>query len=284
MPYVSLLRLDRPAGIWLLLWPCWWGVTLAGGLEWRLLLLFAVGAVVMRAAGCIINDLWDRKIDAQVERTKNRPLASGAVKAWQAVLVLLALLGMGAAVLWQLPLVAVAWGLLSLPLVVLYPLMKRVTWWPQLFLGITFNWGALVGWVAVAGQLNLPAVLLWLGGVFWTLGYDTLYACQDRADDARIGVKSSALRLGDGVSKTVVRFYVAAVALWALAGLAAGVSVWFYAVLGAVAGMFIRRVQTVEVDDPVACATIFKANVGFGLGVWVAMVAGTSSLQVILQP
>jgi 4-hydroxybenzoate polyprenyltransferase len=276
--YLQLLRLDKPAGIWLLLWPCWWGVTLAGpgGPDVRLLGLFAVGAVVMRAAGCVVNDLWDRKIDAEVERTRLRPLASGAVKPWQALILLVLLLVMGAVVLWQLPDAAIVWGLLALPLVAVYPLMKRLTWWPQAFLGLTFNWGALVGWAAVRGEINLPALLLYLGGVFWTLGYDTLYACQDRADDARIGVKSSALRLGDRVLGAVQRFYVAAAVLLGLGALAGGASVWFFAVFGAFFGGFLKYLQGVDVENPAACLAAFKANVLFGGVVWLALLAGKS--------
>jgi 4-hydroxybenzoate polyprenyltransferase len=278
MPLLSLLRLDKPAGIWLLLWPCWWGITLAGP-GWpdvRLLLLFAVGAVVMRSAGCIINDLWDRRIDAGVERTRTRPLASGAVQPWQALVVLAVLLGVGAVVLWQLPAAAIVWGVLALPLIVVYPLMKRLIWWPQAFLGITFNWGALVGWAAVRGALDVPALLLYLGGVFWTLGYDTLYACQDRADDARMGVKSSALRLREQVLPVVQRFYIVAAVLFGLGALAGGASVWFFALFGAFFGGFLKYLQGVDINTPAACMAAFKANVWFGGGVWLALLAGNS--------
>jgi 4-hydroxybenzoate polyprenyltransferase len=231
----------------------------------------------MRAAGCIINDLWDRKIDAEVARTRTRPLASGAIAPWQALWVLAVLLAAGAAVLWQLPSAAIVWGLFSLPLVVLYPLMKRITWWPQAFLGLTFNWGALVGWAAVRGQVEVPALLLYAGGVLWTLGYDTLYACQDRADDARIGVRSSALRLGGRVLPMVQRFYVAAAALMGLGALAGGASVWFFAVFGAFFGGFLKYLQGVDISSPVAAMAAFKANVWFGGVVWLALLLGPLS-------
>jgi 4-hydroxybenzoate polyprenyltransferase len=276
-PYIALLRLDKPVGIWLLLWPCWWGITLASntGPDVRLLMLFVVGAVIMRAAGCIINDLWDRKIDAEVARTRTRPLASGAIAPWQALWVLAGLLASGAAVLWQLPSTAIVWGLFSLPLVALYPLMKRITWWPQAFLGLTFNWGALVGWAAVRGQVEVPALLLYAGGVLWTLGYDTLYACQDRADDARIGVRSSALRLGGRVLPVVQRFYIVAAVLLGLGALAGGASVWFFAAFGAFFGGFLKYLQGVDISSPAAAMAAFKANVWFGGVVWLALLAGT---------
>jgi 4-hydroxybenzoate polyprenyltransferase len=283
--WIALLRLDKPAGIWLLLWPCWWGVTLASrnaGQEhtlfsWpniRLLLLFAVGAVVMRAAGCVINDLWDRRIDAQVERTRSRPLASGAIKPWQALALLAVLLGLGGLVLVQLPPAALVWGVLSLPLVGVYPLMKRLTWWPQAFLGLIFNWGVLMGWAAVQGTVTVAPLLLYAGGVFWTLGYDTLYACQDRADDARIGVRSSALRLGGQVRTGILWFYALAALFLSLGALAGGISIWFFAVFGVGCGVFFRFLRTVNLDDPTACLAAFKANVLLGGIVWVALVAG----------
>ncbi len=197
-PYFQLMRLHQPVGISLLLWPCYFSLALnSQDLPSPLLLgLFAVGAVVMRGAGCIINDICDREFDKQVERTKNRPLASGALTVRQALCLLAFLTLLAFMIALSLGLSVIIWSAAALPLVTLYPLMKRITWWPQLFLGITFNWGVLVASVAVTGSVSSPTFLLYIGCMFWTLGYDTIYAHQDKTDDMRIGVKSTALRLG----------------------------------------------------------------------------------------
>ena len=219
-PYAALMRIDRPIGTWLLFWPCAWSVALAGvGGQWGLFFLLALGAFVMRSAGCAYNDIVDRELDRKVERTRLRPLASGrvSVRAAWALVVVLSLVGLG--VLLMLPRTAQVVALASLALVAAYPYMKRLTWWPQAWLGLVFSWGALVGWPAVTGGLALPAVLLWLGSIFWVIGYDTLYAIQDIEDDALVGVKSSAralgkrARLGVGVS-------------YALALLGWGAAIW----------------------------------------------------------
>lgn len=196
--YFRLMRLHQPVGIWLLLWPCWFSIALASDElpSARLLALFALGAIVMRSAGCIINDLCDRDFDKQVERTKDRPLANGELKPSQAIATLFLLLSIAFVIAWALGTKVLFWSILALPLVATYPLMKRITWWPQAFLGLTFNWGALVGWVAVKGQIELPALLLYAGCIFWTIGYDTIYAHQDKADDIKIGVKSTAIKWG----------------------------------------------------------------------------------------
>ncbi|HJU15398.1 MAG TPA: 4-hydroxybenzoate octaprenyltransferase, partial [Stellaceae bacterium] len=223
-PYARLARLDRPIGTWLLLFPAWWGIALAGT-GWpdlRLFALFALGAVAMRGAGCTLNDIADRHYDGQVARTRLRPLPSGAVSVPQAVAFLCAQLAIGAAVLLSLNLTAILLGVAVLALIVPYPFMKRITYWPQVFLGLNFNWGALLGWAAVAGALAAAPVLLYLGGVFWTIGYDTIYAHQDKEDDARIGVKSSALALGSQTRPWLFMFYAAAALLWAAAGATAG--------------------------------------------------------------
>lgn len=213
-PYAVLMRLDRPVGWWLLLLPCWWGVAItSGGLsgmgfrEWGLMILFLMGAIVMRGAGCVINDLWDRDIDARVARTKNRPIASGVVSMRQALIFLAGLLVIGAIILFLLNATAIVVGLLSMGLVVTYPLMKRVTWWPQAFLGLTFNIGTIIAGAAVTGVVSVPCLLLYLGGIFWTLGYDTIYAHQDKDDDALIGVKSTARLFGDNSRWFVAGFY-----------------------------------------------------------------------------
>ncbi|MDP8995005.1 MAG: 4-hydroxybenzoate octaprenyltransferase [Pseudomonadota bacterium] len=218
-PYASLIRLDRPIGVWLLFWPCAWSVALAGPAadQWTLILWFALGAFAMRSAGCVWNDIVDRDLDGRVERTRLRPLASGRISltgAW-ALLAGMALLGL--VVLLQLNLVAQLVALASLGPVAAYPFMKRITWWPQAWLGLVFSWGALVGWPAVTGALAAPALLLWAGSVFWVIGYDTIYALQDREDDALVGVKSSALALGRHARLGVALCYLVALALWAAA-------------------------------------------------------------------
>ncbi|MCA1908761.1 MAG: 4-hydroxybenzoate octaprenyltransferase [Magnetospirillum sp.] len=275
-PYLRLMRLDRPIGTWLLLFPCWWSIALAanGWPDWGLMALFAVGAVVMRGAGCTVNDMADHKFDAQVERTKGRPIPSGAVSLTQAGLFLAAQLLTGLLVLVQLNETALWWGVASLALVFPYPLMKRVTWWPQAWLGLTFNWGALLGWVAVTGDIALAPALLYAAGILWTLGYDTIYAHQDKDDDQLIGVKSSALRLGDKTRPALVVFYAGAVALIAASGWAAGLSWLFYPLLLAAAGQLAWQVATLDQDDSTDCLTKFKSNRLFGWGLLAAIVAG----------
>ena len=217
-PYASLMRLDRPIGTWLLYWPCAWSVALAGvGDRWDLFLWFFLGAFAMRSAGCVYNDIIDRDLDGKVERTRLRPLASGRVAARSAWILIAFLCAIGLIVLTQLNRTAAIIALASIAPVLAYPFMKRVTWWPQAWLGIVFSWGALVGWPAARGELGLPAILLWFGSIAWVIGYDTLYAIQDIEDDALVGVKSSARRLGDQAPQGVAAFYAIAVLLWGAA-------------------------------------------------------------------
>ena len=279
-PYLRLMRLDRPIGTWLLLFPCWWGLALAprpDGAGWgdlHLAILFAIGALVMRGAGCTINDLWDRDIDAKVARTHNRPIASGQISVARALAFLAVQLLVGLAVLVQFNGTTIWLGMLSLLLVIPYPLMKRITWWPQAFLGLTFNWGALVGWTAATGQLDAPAIVLYTAAVFWTMGYDTIYAHQDKADDANIGVKSTALRLGRASRLWVGGFYALALVGLTLAGATVGLS-WLY-----LAGLTLAAVQLGwqisrwQPDDPGDCLMRFKSNRWFGALVLLALVAG----------
>lgn len=266
-PYLHLMRLHQPVGIGLLLWPCWWGILLAseGGIPWWPLIAFTLGAILMRGAGCIINDICDRDFDVQVERTRTRPLASGAVTVKQAVLFLLIPLAISAAILLTFNLTTILLGAASLVLVGLYPLMKRITYWPQLFLGFTFNWGALMGWAAVRGEMDMPAVLLYVGGVFWTLGYDTIYAHQDKEDDALIGVKSTALKLGDRTTLWVRRFYSMTAVLLFLAAFHAHVPDKFYPFWLAAVMQLMWQVYTLNCDDKQNCKTRFRSNNLFGL-------------------
>ncbi|MEM7225218.1 MAG: 4-hydroxybenzoate octaprenyltransferase [Pseudomonadota bacterium] len=264
-PYLSLARFDRPIGTWLLLFPCWWSISLAAAEGHRLpnpwlLLLFAIGALAMRGAGCIYNDIVDRDIDAQVARTATRPIPSGQISLHQAYVFLGALLLIGLLVLIQLHLFAIVLGIGSLALVAAYPFMKRITYWPQAWLGLTFNWGALMGWGAATGTLAWPPVLLYLGGIAWTLGYDTVYAHQDKEDDALIGVRSTALKLGAATKPWLVVFYGLAALLFLAAGLAAGQG-WLYGLaMAAVAGHFAWQIATLDMNDPANCLKRFQAN------------------------
>jgi 4-hydroxybenzoate polyprenyltransferase len=278
-PFASLIRLDRPIGSWLLYWPCAWGLALAGvhG-RWDLFLWLALGAFAMRSAGCVYNDIVDKDLDARVERTRLRPLASGRVSlrsAW-ALIGLLCLVGL--VVLLQLNVVAALIAVASVALVAAYPFMKRITWWPQAWLGLVFSWGALVGWAAVAGGLDLPALLLWLGTVAWVVGYDTLYAIQDVEDDALVGVKSSARRLGDKAPLGIAILYLAALVGWSAA-------IWtvrpdWVALLALVPAALHLANQALRADpgDGALALALFRSNRTSGLFVFLAMlVVGLSS-------
>ena len=281
-PYLQLMRLDKPVGIWLLLLPCWWGLVLGGILSDRvwdtqsyffaawLFVLFSAGAVVMRAAGCIINDFWDRDIDAKVERTRGRPLASGAISKMQAFLLLCLLLLVGLLVLLQLNVLAIALGILSLGLVVTYPLMKRVTWWPQAFLGVTFNWGILMGAAAVAGELKWQVILLYFTAIFWTLSYDTIYAHQDIEDDARIGVKSTALRFKAHAKRFVALCNALFVFGLYCVGAFAHLSWLYFFGVAAVALHLLWQMAYWKPAKPQNCLMMFRANVMIGLIVFAA--------------
>ena len=218
-PFASLMRLDRPIGAWLLFWPCAWSVALAGVGRggWLLIALLGLGAFAMRSAGCVYNDIIDRDLDQKVERTRLRPLASGAASVRSAWILLVLLSLIGLVVLLQLDRLAQLIALGSLAPVAAYPFMKRITWWPQAWLGLVFSWAALVGWPAVTGEIGWTALLLYGGSILWVIGYDTIYALQDREDDALVGVKSSALALGPNVRLGVGLFYAAALGLWAAA-------------------------------------------------------------------
>jgi 4-hydroxybenzoate polyprenyltransferase len=280
-PYARLARLDRPIGTWLLLFPGWWGIALAssgltGGPRWPdplLLALFAVGAVAMRGAGCTLNDIADRDYDGQVARTRLRPIPSGRVTVRQAAIFLALQLAVGAAILFSLNRAGILLGLLVLGLVATYPYMKRITYWPQLFLGLNFNWGALIGWAAATGGIAWPPVLLYLGGICWTLGYDTIYAHQDKEDDARIGVKSSALALGERTRPFLFLFYGAAVALWAAAGAAAHLGPFFFLSLAGAAAQLAWQAIQVDTADPLDCLAKFRSNRAAGWLVLAGIVA-----------
>ena len=280
-PYLRLARVDRPIGTWLLLFPCWWGVGLAAAAagawpNWLYLLLFGIGALVMRGAGCTYNDLVDRDFDAKVARTATRPIPGGEVSPRQAVAFMGLQMLIGLAVLLQFNRFAVLLGLASLVLVFTYPFMKRITYWPQAWLGLTFNWGALMGWAVIEGRLALPAVLLYAAGIAWTLGYDTIYAHQDKEDDALIGVKSTALKLGTATKPWLVGFYALTVVLLAAAGLAAGLGPPYLAACVAVALHLGWQVRTLDIDDPKNCLARFHSNRWVGWLLFAGFLAETA--------
>lgn len=266
-PYFRLLRLHQLAGVYMVFWPCWWSLALAshGNPSARILILFAIGALVMRGAGCIVNDMADRDYDRHVERTRTRPLASGELSMRQAGGLLLVLLMIALAIACALGIKVVLWSALSLVFVAAYPFMKRITWWPQAFLGLTFNWGALMGWVAVKGDVEWPAALLYMGGIFWTLGYDTIYAHQDKDDDIRIGVKSTALYLGQRSRIWIAVFYLTAFLFWVFTGVTAGAGQAYYAGLALVLLHFIWQVYRLDIKNSAVCMKLFRSNAVLGL-------------------
>ncbi|MGB0747417.1 MAG: 4-hydroxybenzoate octaprenyltransferase [Magnetospiraceae bacterium] len=281
-PFLRLMRLDRPIGTWLLLFPCWWSLALAnpGWPDGRWLwyaALFGVGALVMRGAGCTVNDIADREFDGKVARTANRPLPSGAVSLKEALIFLVLQLLVGLLILVQFNLFAILLGAASLGLVAIYPFAKRVTYWPQVVLGLTFNWGALLGWAAIQGSVGLPALALYVAGLFWTLGYDTVYAHQDKEDDLFVGVKSTALRLGSYTRPFLYGFYGLALTLIGLACWTAGLP-WFTVFGLALAGAHLyRQANGVDLDDPKDCLRMFKSNRDFGWILLLTLLAGQAA-------
>ena len=280
-PYLRLARFDRPIGAWLLLFPCWWSQVLAehaSGQRWPSLwfaLLFLVGAFVMRGAGCTYNDIVDRDYDAGVARTRNRPIPSGQVTVAEAKVFLVGLCLLGLLVLLQFNRATILLGAASLALIAIYPFMKRWTYWPQVILGLTFKWGALVGWCAVRGSLEAPAVLLYAGCVLWTIGYDTIYAHQDKEDDLAMGLKSTAIRFGAQTKTWVGGFYAGALGLWAAAFLMAGVRPGLLPVagLGLAAALLGWQVWSLDAANPENCLQRFKANKWVGWALLAALVA-----------
>ena len=276
-PYLRLARLDRPIGSWLLLMPCWWSVGLAAIHAhsqvnlWHLVLFF-VGAFAMRGAGCTWNDIVDRDLDTRVERTRSRPIPAGQVTVAAAAGFLLLQALVGLVVLLQFNWFTVYVGFLSLAVVAVYPFMKRITYWPQIVLGLAFSWGALMGWPATFGRLDLPAFLLYAGAISWVIGYDTIYAHQDREDDALIGIKSTALLFGERTKSMLALFYALAVALIALAGWRAGGGVVFVLGLGAFAAHLAWQVTRLDIHDPVLCLVVFKSNRDAGLILFAGLV------------
>ncbi len=276
--FASLARFDRPIGWWLLFWPGAWGVALAGGTvqRWPLILWLLLGSVAMRGAGCVYNDIVDRDLDASVARTRDRPLASGAVSAKSAWIWLAALCLVGLVVLLQLHLPAAVVSVAAIAPVAAYPFMKRITWWPQAWLGLVFSWAALVGWTETWGSLTWPGITLYAGTIFWVIGYDTIYALQDREDDALVGIRSSALALGRHVRAGVTFCYALAVALWAAALWQVRADPLVLAALAPVALHLGWQVATLREGDVAGALHRFRSNRAAGLLMFLAcVVVGT---------
>lgn len=281
-PYAQLARWDRPIGWQLLLWPCFWSAALAanvaaaaGTFDWRRfvihLLLFFVGAVAMRGAGCTYNDLVDHDIDQAVARTRSRPLPSGRVTRGQAKAFMVAQALLGLVVLLQFNLFSVVLGVASLLIVAIYPFAKRFTDWPQFFLGMAFSWGALMGWAAAFGTLSLASLALYVAAIAWTIGYDTIYAHQDKEDDALIGVRSTARLFGDRTKQWLIGLYGLTVVLIAFSFLLAGVGIVAYLGLAAAALMLAWQIRTLNIDDPEQCLALFKFNGTVGFSIFLAL-------------
>ena len=285
-PYLRLARLDRPIGSWLLLLPCWWSVGLAAvhareNVNLWHLVLFLVGAFAMRGAGCTWNDIVDRDLDARVERTRSRPIPSGQVTVATAAAFLVLQAMIGLAVLLQFNRFTIYVGLASLGVVAVYPFMKRITYWPQIVLGLAFSWGALMGWPATFARLDPPALLLYAGAISWVIGYDTVYAHQDRDDDALIGIKSTALLFRERTKPMLALFYALAVALIALAGFGAGAGLIFALGLLAFALHLAWQITRLDVDDPVNCLAVFKSNRDAGLILFAALALDAAAAHAI---
>jgi 4-hydroxybenzoate polyprenyltransferase len=282
-PYLRLSRLDRPIGSWLLLLPCWWSAALAAGMAHDLkqlpliLVLFLIGAFAMRGAGCTWNDITDRDLDAQVERTRSRPIPAGQVSVPQAAVFLGLQALVGLAVLLQFNSFAIGCGIASLIIVAVYPFMKRITYWPQIVLGLAFSWGALMGFAVTFGRIDATALVLYAGSIAWVIGYDTIYAHQDAEDDALIGVKSTALLFGARTKPALMVFYGLAVGLIGLALALAGAGWMAWIGLAAFAVHLVSQIERLEIGDSKLCLRIFKSNRNAGLLLFAGLLADAIS-------
>jgi 4-hydroxybenzoate polyprenyltransferase len=278
-PYLRLSRFDRPIGSWLLLMPCWWSAALAAGVAHRIaqlpliIVLFFVGAFVMRGAGCTWNDITDRDLDALVERTRSRPIPAGQVSVKRAAVFLVVQALIGLVVLLQFNRFAVATGIASLLIVAVYPFMKRITWWPQIVLGLAFSWGALMGFAVTFGRIDATAVLLYAGSISWVIGYDTIYAHQDTEDDALIGVKSTALLFAERTHQALLAFYALAVVLIGAALVLAGSGLMAWIGLGVFAAHLIWQIRRLDISDTALCLRVFKSNRDAGLLLFAGLLA-----------
>jgi len=283
-PYLRLMRLDRPIGTWLLYWPCVFGLVLGAAADSRpfgtlkdifYVILLGIGAIVMRGAGCAYNDIVDRDFDAQVARTRGRPIPSGAISVKQALAFTIGLCLIGLVVLLMLNRTAIILGIASLLLVAAYPFMKRITWWPQAWLGLTFNWGAVLGYAAQTGTVDIGDLYLYAGLFFWTLGYDTIYAHQDKDDDALIGVKSTARLLGSRTRDWILGFYAVAFTLILAAGFTEHTGWPFVFLMLAAGGHMLWQVRELEIDNSAKCLKLFRANRETGALIAAALIIST---------
>ncbi|MEX0344873.1 MAG: 4-hydroxybenzoate octaprenyltransferase [Rhizobiaceae bacterium] len=286
-PYAQLARWDRPIGFWLLMWPCWWSAALAASSHaqpgaplpdvlpspWHLA-LFLIGAIVMRGAGCTYNDIVDRDIDDQVERTRSRPIPSGKVSTKQAAIFMVAQALTGLIVLLQFTGFAVLTGIASLAIVAIYPFMKRFTDWPQLVLGFAFSWGALMGWAAHFGELSMAPLYLYAGSILWVIGYDTIYAHQDKEDDALVGVRSTARLFGDRTKGWLIVLWGGALAFFVIAFALAHVPMPALAGLVAAGAHLARQIRVLDIDNPDQCLQLFRSNNTVGLLIFLGLVGG----------
>jgi 4-hydroxybenzoate polyprenyltransferase len=278
-PYFKLARYDRPIGMWLLLFPSLWGLAFAGASlpPSKYLFLYCIGAILMRGAGCTYNDIVDQKYDQQVNRTRTRPLVMGEINLWQALIFLVLQLVLAFCILLLLPKLTIVLGTISVLLVMIYPWMKRFTYWPQAFLGITFNWGILMGWSTITGRISWASISLYLGGIFWTIGYDTIYAHQDKHDDALIGVKSTALKFANHSRLFIALCYTITLISFYIAGNITH-QPWFYNLgIGVILLHFVWQIFTVDLETPAECLRKFKSNKWIG-GVLLATILGSKLL------
>ncbi|XP_011883100.1 PREDICTED: 4-hydroxybenzoate polyprenyltransferase, mitochondrial [Vollenhovia emeryi] len=278
-PYMKLMRIDKPIGSWLLFWPCGWSIALAAPAsalpDFYMLALFGTGAFIMRGAGCTINDMWDQDIDKMVTRTKERPLVTGEITSKQSLMFLAGQLSLGLLVLLQLNWYSVFLGASSLGLVIIYPLMKRITYWPQLILGMTFNWGALLGWSAVQGSCDWSICLpLYVAGICWTILYDTIYAHQDRVDDILLGMKSTAIKFGEDTKFYLSGFGIVMIASLIASGVLATQTWPYYTTVGLIATHISNQIYTLNVNDPTDCGNKFRSNHKVGMLLFLGIVLG----------
>ncbi len=267
--YFLLIRLHSLTGLWLILFPSLSGITLAStSISWQtffLFILFAIGSFLMRSAGCVINDILDKEIDIHVERTKHRPLASDALNVKQALALLSLLLSIALVILLLTNKTTLMLGIISICMIIIYPLLKRHVWWPQLFLGFTFNMGSLMGWTVVKNKISIEPVLFYTGCIFWTLSYDTIYAHQDKRDDEKLGIKSTALHFGNATKCWLKKFYLISLMMWLCAGILSSLNNIFYIALLAIGFMFYYQYKNLNLDNPSQCMSIFKNNSYVGL-------------------
>lgn len=287
-PYMKLMRIDKPIGSWLLFWPCGWSIALAasaGALpDLHMLALFGTGAFIMRGAGCTINDMWDQDIDKMVARTKDRPLVTGQITPKQSLMFLAGQLSLGLLVLLQLNWYSIFLGASSLGLVIIYPLMKRITYWPQFILGMTFNWGALLGWSAIHGSCNWSVCLpLYVAGICWTILYDTIYAHQDRIDDILLGIKSTAIKFGEDTKFYLSGFGIVMIASLVTCGILTSQTLPYYTAVGVIATHISNQIYTLNINNPTDCAKKFISNHRVGMILFIGIVLGNLMKKSIVE-